>query len=143
MQVHLLAVLAIARLVAATHAQHVHAVHLQPVDHCAGAAHLVLPLPAPARGRQPSTEAAPGAAPRHHPPAAVLHRVVPGGGGLLGQPPAQEELVVGQGALGVDDRGQRSCVRGRRRGGAQVGMTAVCLLSFVDKALLQVALVQI
>ena len=110
-QVHLLTVLAVARLVAAAHPQHVHAVHLQPVDHAAAPANLVQALPAPSGGGQASPDAAPGSPPWYHAPPAVLDGEAPGRGGLGGQAPGQEELVVGQGALGVDDWSQGSCDR--------------------------------
>lgn len=113
MQVHLLTVLPVARLVAASHPQHVHTVHLQPVDHSAAPAHFIQTLPAPACGGQSSSDPASRCSSWHHAPAAILHGEVPGGCRVLGQPPAQEELVVSQGALGINHWSQRSC-DGRR-----------------------------
>lgn len=108
-QVHLLTVLAVARLVAASHPQHVHAVHLQPVDHGAAPANVIQALPAPPGGGQTSPDPAPGSPSWDHASSAILNGEAPGWGGVRGQSPGQEELVVGQGPLSVDDWSQGSC----------------------------------
>lgn len=107
-QIHLLAVLPVAGLVAAPDPQHVHTVHLQPVDHGAGSAHFVQSLPAPPGCCQASPEPTSGCTSWDHAPAPVLHGEVPGWCRVLWEPPAEKELVVGQGALGVDHWSQRS-----------------------------------
>lgn len=109
-QVHLLAVLPVAGLVAASHPQHIHAVHLQPVNHGAGATYFIQSLPAPAGRSQSPSEPTPGCSTGYHAPTAVLDREVPGGCRLLGQTPAQKELVIGQGALGVDNWSIGGCL---------------------------------
>lgn len=108
-QVHLLTVLPVARLVAASHPQHVHAVHLQPVNHSAGPTHFIHPLPAPAGGCQSSSDPASRRSSWYHTPAAILDGEVPGWCRVLGKPPAQVELVVGQGTLGINHWSQGSC----------------------------------
>ncbi len=45
--------------------------------------------------------------PWHHAPPPEFHRVMPGRSGVLRQPPAQEELVVGECSLGVNHRSER------------------------------------
>lgn len=108
-QVHLLAVLPVARLVAASHPQHVHAVHLQPVNHGAAPAYFIQSLPAPAGRGQSSPDPASGRPSWYDASPAVLDGEVPSGCRLLGQSPAQEELVVGQRTLGINHRCQGSC----------------------------------
>lgn len=108
-QVHLLTVFPVACLVAASHPQHVHAVHLQPVNHRAAPTHFIQSLPAPASGCQSSSDPTSRGSTWHHAATAILDGEVPGGCRVLGQSPAQEELVVGQGTLGIDHRSQRSC----------------------------------
>lgn len=117
LQVNLLAVLPEARLVAAPHPQHVHAVDLQPVHHGARPPHFVQVLPS--RGRVGRPDAPPrGRAAPHQP--LVLHREVPGLGRVLREAPAQEQLVVRQRLLGVDDWSQRCC-RGGKEGALVIG----------------------
>lgn len=108
-QVHLLTVLPVARLVAASHTQHVHAVHLQPVDHSAAPTHFIQSLPAPAGSSQSSSDPTSRGSSWNYTPTAILDREVPGRCRVLGESPAQEELIVGQGALGIDHWSQGSC----------------------------------
>lgn len=108
-QVHLLTVLPIACLVAASHPQHVHAVHLQPVDHGAGPTHVVQPLPAPSGSGQPSSDSASGCSSRYHTTTPILDRVMPDRCRVRGETPAEEKLVVSQGALGVNHWSQGCC----------------------------------
>lgn len=102
-QMHILAVLAVARLVAAADAQHVHRARVRILKQGAGAPHLLPPLPAG------------GARLGWHICAPELNGVVPGRWRVGGQPPAQEDLVVGKGALGVDDWSLGHCWK-RQRG---------------------------
>lgn len=104
LQVNLLAVLPEARLVAAPHPQHIHAVGLQPVHHGARAPHFVQVLPSNGRVGRPDAPPRGRSAPRLP---LVLHREVPGLGRVLRETPAQKQLVVRQCLLGVDDRSQR------------------------------------
>lgn len=113
-QVHLLAVLPVARLVAASHPEHIHTVHFQPVDHSAAPVDLVQPLPAPACGSQAPSHPAPGSSPRHHPAPPILDGEVPRRGGLWRETPTKEELVVGQRSLGVYHWSLRSCERNKQ-----------------------------
>lgn len=112
-QVHLLTVLPVARLVAASHSQHVHTVHLQPVNHSAAPNHFIQSLPAPAGGGQSSSDPASRCSSWYHTSAAILNGEVPGGCRVLGQSPAQEELVVGQGTLGINHWSQGGCDKNR------------------------------
>lgn len=108
-QIHLLAVLPVARLVAASHPQHVHAVHLQPVNHSAAPAYFIQSLPAPAGRGQSSPDPTSGRPSGYDTSPAVLDGEVPSGCRLLGQSPAQEELVVGQRTLGINHWCQGNC----------------------------------
>lgn len=90
-QVDVLAVVAIARLVAAPHPQHVDAVGVRVLQHRAAAPHLLPPLPQ----LQPFGFGV---------GLPVLHRVMPRGGGVLREPPAKEDLIVRVCALSVDHR---------------------------------------
>lgn len=119
LQVNLLAVLPEARLVAAPHPQHVHAVDLQPVHHGAGPSHFVQVLPSRGGVGRPDAPPGGGAAPRLP---LVLHGEVPGLGRVLRKAPAQEQLVVRQRLLGVDDRSQRSCRGGDNSGPQSSGI---------------------
>lgn len=87
-KVHLLTVLPVARLVAASHPQHVHAVHLQPVNHCAASTHFIQSLPPPASSCQPSSKPASGRSSWYHTPTAILHREVPSWRRVRGESPA-------------------------------------------------------
>lgn len=106
MQVDLLAVFSEASLVAASDSEHVHAVHLQSIDHGTGPFHLIQPLPrrGGARGARatPHGSGSPG-------PALELHREVPGRSRVLRKAPAQKQLVVSQRLLSVDDGSERRC----------------------------------
>lgn len=107
MQVDVLTVVPEARLVVALHPEHVDAVGVQVLDEGAGAPHLLPPLPQ----LQPLGLGV---------GLAELHRVVPGGRRVLRQPPAQEDLVVGVGALRVDDGGLGRCGERQRRASGSI-----------------------
>lgn len=102
-QVHIFTVLAIAGLVAAPNTQHVHRACVRVLKQGTGAPHLLSPLPA-GRTRLGRRIGAP-----------ELNGIVPGRWRVGGQPPAQEYLVVGKGALRVDDGSLGHCGK-RQRG---------------------------
>lgn len=106
---HVLTILAIAGLVAATDTQHVHRACVRVLKQGAGTPHFLPPLPAG------------GAWLGRHICAPKLNGVVPGRWRVGGQPPAQEDLVVGKGALGVNDGSLRHCWKRQWRGQSGLG----------------------
>lgn len=102
-QVHIFTVLAVASLVAATDTQHVHGARVGVLKKGTGAPHLLPALPA--RGARLGGDIC----------APELNSVMPGRWRVRGQPPAQEDLIIGKGALGVDDRRLGHCWK-RQRG---------------------------
>lgn len=100
---HIFTILSIASLVAATDAQYVHGACVRVLKKGTGAPHLLPSLPSCRAwlGRDIC--------------ATELDSVMPGRWRVRGQPPAQEDLIIGEGALGVDDRSLRHCWK-RHRG---------------------------
>lgn len=94
---HIFTVLAVASFVAAADTQHVHRACVRVLEQGTGAPHLFPPLPAG------------GAWLGRHIGTPELDGVVPGRWRVGGQPPAQEYLVVGKGALGVNDGSLGHC----------------------------------
>lgn len=113
MEVDLLTVLSKPGLVASSHPEHVDAVYLQPIHHGAGPPHVVQPLPRRRRAGRPGAPPG-GCGPARSP--LVLHGETPGLGRILGQPPAQEQLVVSQRLLSVDHRSERRWEGGKGTG---------------------------
>lgn len=106
MEVNFFTVLSEPGLVAASHPEHIHTVHLQSINHSTGPSHFIHTLPCCCGIR--GSGAAPGRSSSSC-SSLVFNREVPCWGRVLREAPAQKQLVISECLLCVNNWSQRGC----------------------------------